>query len=146
MSIRVGTKASADAMAAKLTAAAINAELAKEGLSAATIVEEAVSSQKPKAAEDSAKDSIPVAFIAIALLCGIAGGIIALVIALAIWCGCRKRGAQVHADEKAQESQVRTEDLEQALPQLASGDMPPAQSGTFDCVNTSPVGTPVPTA
>ena len=60
--------------------------------------------------------------------------------------GCRKRGAQVHADEKAQESQVRTEDLEQALPQLASGDMPPAQSGTFDCVNTSPVGTPVPTA
>ena len=146
MSIRVGTKASADAMAAKLTAAAINAELAKEGLSAATIVEEAVSSQKPKAAEDSAKDSIPVAFIAIALLCGIAGGIIALVIALAIWCGCRKRGAQVHADEKAQESQVRTEDLEQALPQLASGDMPPAQSGTFDCVNTSPVVTPVPTA
>ena len=48
VTVRVGTKTSADVMAIKLTSDEINDELAKEGLRAATIVEKAVVSEPLK--------------------------------------------------------------------------------------------------
>ena len=126
VTIRVGTKTSADVMAGKLTSEAINDELAKEGLRAATIVEEAVVSElvseRDTVKEDSGND-----ILLVALLCSIGGAtatIIILAIVAAIAKCCCYRNKNTH---------VPMEDLQRASSQGAFAPM----SGRFDNVPAS---------
>ena len=137
VTVRVGTKTSADVMASKLTSDEINDELAKEGLRAATIVEKAVVSElvseRDTVKEDSGND-----ILLVALLCSIGGAtatiiILAIVAAIAKCCCYRNKNAQVHNDKKVQ---VFMEDLERASSQGVFAPM----SGRFDCVHTRPAG------
>ena len=133
VTIRVGTKTSADVMAGKLTSEAINDELAKQGLRAATIVEKATASEQETVNEESGND-----LLLVALLCGIGGAtvtiiILAIVAAFAKCCCHRKKKAKVHTEKK---EHVLMEDLERASSQGVSASM----SGRFDCVHTSPAG------
>ena len=80
VTIRVGTKTSADVMAGKLTSEAINDELAKQGLRAATIVEKAAASEQETANEESGND-----LLLVALLSGIGGATVTIII-LAQFC------------------------------------------------------------